>query len=78
VDSVVGDTVVLMNLDKLDYYGLNQVARRVWEIVNESPSTRDDIIRTLLEEFDVDEDTCRKEVDGFIREGVERGFLVTQ
>ena len=78
VDSVVADSVVLMNLDKLDYYALNDVGGRVWEIVGESPSTREEIVRILLNEFDVDEETCVADVNQFIDAALGQGFLTTK
>jgi hypothetical protein len=78
VDSVVGGSVVLMNLDNMDYFALNEVATRVWEIIGDKPSSREDIVSVLLEEFDVDEQTCVSEMDAFLGTSLEQGFLTTQ
>jgi hypothetical protein len=78
VDSVVADSVVLMNLDKLDYYALNEVAGRVWDIVGVTPSTQEDIVQVLLDEFDVDENACVAEVETFISDALEQGFLTVE
>jgi len=78
VDSKVGDEVVLMNLDQLDYYAMNPVAARVWDIIGDASRTREEICQKVLEEYDVDASTCDAAVERFLGEAVDRGFLTTQ
>lgn len=57
--------VVMMNLDKGQYFMMNQVGSRIWEIIKE-PSTVNNIINTLLGEFQVEKHQCKENVVEFL------------
>lgn len=57
--------VVMMNLDKGQYFMMNQVGSRIWEIIKE-PSTVNNIINTLLGEFQVEKNQCKENVVEFL------------
>jgi Coenzyme PQQ synthesis protein D (PqqD) len=57
------------------YLGLNEVGRRVWELI-ETPRDVADVCRTLETEFDVAPEICRAEVETFLNELVENGAAV--
>lgn len=48
----VGDELVLLDLDKENYYGLNPVGARLMQLA-ESGATLQEIVERLLTEFDV-------------------------
>jgi len=54
----LGEEAVLLHLDSEEYYGLNSVALRTWEILLEQQS-EEKTIALLLEEFDIDEATLK-------------------
>ncbi|MPQ44225.1 lasso peptide biosynthesis PqqD family chaperone [Clostridium tarantellae] len=56
---------VMMNLDKGQYFMLNEVASRIWDITDE-PTKVSEIISTLLEEYEIDNETCEKTVIEFL------------
>lgn len=49
----------MMDLDKGKYYILNGVGSRIWDIIS-SPSSVKDIVLKLMEEYDVDQETCEQ------------------
>lgn len=57
--------VVMMNLDKGQYFMMNQVGSRIWEIIKE-PSTVNNIINTLIGEFQVEKNQCKENVVEFL------------
>ena len=59
-----GEAVVL-NLTNGNYYGLNAVGRSIWKVL-QSPVTTEEIECSLLHDFDVDQETCRREVSAFL------------
>lgn len=61
---VQGETV-LLSLERQSYFGLKNVARRIWELLQE-PQTLATLCDQLRAEFDVPEDTCREEVATFL------------
>ena len=56
---------VMMNLDKGQYFMMNEVGSRIWEIISE-PINVKDIIETLRSEYEVDEETCKCTVIDFL------------
>lgn len=56
---------VMMNLDKGQYFMMNEVGSRVWEII-EKPIKVNEIISTLTNEYDVDSKTCEDTVIDFL------------
>lgn len=56
---------VMMNLDKGEYFMMNEVGSRIWEIINE-PINVKTIIDTLRCEYEVDEETCKDTVVEFL------------
>jgi hypothetical protein len=77
VDAIVGDDTVVMNVDQLDYFSMNPVASRIWEILGEGDRTREEICDILLDEYDVDRRQCEQSLDSFLEEGIRREFIVT-
>lgn len=63
--SDIDDQVVMMDLDSGDYFELNTVGTRIWELL-ETPTNVNDLVKTLLSEFDIAEDVCRTETEDFI------------
>ncbi len=75
VDATVDSELVVMNIQSLDYYRFNPVARRIWELVGEGPISEDALCSTLMEEYEVDEEECRQAVVEFVDEAMSRGFV---
>ena len=56
---------VMMNLDKGEYFMMNEVGSRIGEIISEPINVRR-IIDTLRSEYEVDEETCKDTVVEFL------------
>lgn len=67
-DQVSGDLdgrVVLLSIENGEYYNMNEVGTRVWELL-ERPHTVSALIEALLAEFEVEPATCEREVMEFL------------
>lgn len=64
-DTNIDGETVMMDIEKGEYYALNEVGTRIWELTREKIKIND-IISTLLDEYDVNEHQCRKSIMGFI------------
>jgi hypothetical protein len=69
-------STLLLNVTTGLYHGLNPVAARIWDLLAE-PIDEDGLVATLVAEFDVAEEDCRREVAAFLSGLHERG-LVTE
>jgi hypothetical protein len=65
---------VLLNLDTETYFGLDDVGTRMWAVLAEA-ATVGQAYEILLEEFDVDPDTLRKDLGALVDQLVEKGLF---
>lgn len=65
---------VMMDMEKGKYLMLNEVATRIWDIVEEVKSI-DEIINILLEEYEIEKKTCEEQVVTFIQQLVDSNLL---
>ena len=61
----LGDEAVILHLKSEQYFGLDLVGTRFWEIMTEKGNL-EDTISVLLEEFEVDEATLRTDLEELI------------
>ena len=74
LSSEVGDDIVLLNLASGNYFGLGGVAARMWNLLVTQAST-DDIVNTIVREYEVDYDRAREDLTALMRELAEEGLL---
>ncbi|PON12443.1 PqqD family protein [Candidatus Entotheonella serta] len=67
LSSQVDDDLVLMSIENDQYYGMDSVSRRIWELVAE-PRVVADVCDQLLSEYRVEPDTCQREVVTYIQQ----------
>lgn len=70
----VGEELVMMHADKINYIGLSEVGARIWELI-ETPRDVAAICAQLQQEYDVTPDVCRAEVESFLNELVKHGAI---
>lgn len=66
--------VVMMNLDKGKYYALDAVGSRIWTLI-ETPQSVGAVVQSIVMEYEVEEQTCMKDVLVFINRLSEQGLL---
>ncbi|MEI8355126.1 MAG: lasso peptide biosynthesis PqqD family chaperone [Deltaproteobacteria bacterium] len=74
VASDIDDEKVMMSVEKGQYYSLDPIGSRVWELI-EGPVKVSDLIDALLTKYDVDRETCEQDVLAFLEELREDGIL---
>lgn len=70
----LGGETVLLNLANESYFGLNEVGTRIWQVLAETNSAND-VIKCLVDEYEVSEDQLRIDVEKLIGELVAGGLL---
>jgi len=66
--------IVVLSIDKGEYYQLNGAGSRIWELV-EAPIKVSDLIDHLPEEFDVRRAACEPQVLDFLRKMLAEGLI---
>jgi hypothetical protein len=64
-DSEIDGEKVMMDIERGQYYMLNDVASRIWTIIEDDICIKD-VINLLLKEYDINEETCTKSVLEFL------------
>jgi Coenzyme PQQ synthesis protein D (PqqD) len=75
--SELKDEGVILSLKNGKYYGLNEVGRSIWQII-QSPVTVSEIQTAILEEYEIDEISCREEVITFLKQMIKEELVEIQ
>ncbi len=72
--TAMDNELVMMSMDKGEYYGLNSIATTIWLFL-EQPLSLTELINRLVEEYEVDRETCMKDVIPFLEELSQRNVI---
>jgi hypothetical protein len=67
VASKIDNEIVMMSIENGEYYGLDEVGSRIWELIAK-PIVVEELIIALLDEFEVERQDCEKETFEFLEE----------
>jgi len=73
---VSGETV-LLDLDSENYFGLDEVGTRIWQLIRESGDLQV-IYNTLLEEYEVEEERLQADLTTLLGEIADLGLVTLQ
>ena len=67
-------SAILLNLNSGSYYELNDVAHLIVQNLNDFIGFNE-IKQIIIENFDIEEDRCEKDILSFLQDLIERDFL---
>ncbi len=70
----VADEAVLLNINDNHYYGLDDIAARIWTLLMECGEV-DAVVARMLQEYAVDEATLRTDISALLVELEKRGLI---
>jgi hypothetical protein len=68
--------LVLLDTETEHYYGLDEVGKTIWETIAHHKGDIEAVIADLLEMYEVDEATLRRDMENFLNQ-LEQNGLVT-
>jgi DNA-directed RNA polymerase delta subunit len=71
----LGEETVMMDINNGDYLGINSVGTDIWNLLNE-PISVQDLIKKLLELYDVSEEECATEINSFLSRMNQQNMLI--
>ncbi len=74
LESSVDDEIILLSMAKSKYYGMDPVAGRIWELLDNVISIQD-IITVLMDEFEVSRIDCENDVMLFLNNLIEEHLV---
>ena len=72
--SKTDENAILLNLNSGSYYELNDVAHLIVQNLNDFIGFNE-IKKIIIENFDIEEDRCEKDILSFLQNLIERDFL---
>lgn len=75
--TVIDGEVGLMNITTGKYFALNSVGSDIWNLL-EKPMSLHDLIQALLKEYEIDGETCEKEIRPFAERLVDEGIVIAK
>jgi hypothetical protein len=69
-----GEETVILNVSDGKYYGLENVGARLWTLLGK-PVTVGALIGTLVAEYEVDPERCRRDVSDLLRRLEAQGLI---
>lgn len=72
--SKTDENAILLNLNSGSYYELNDVAHIIVQNLNDFIGFNE-IKQIIIENFDIEEDRCEKDILSFLKDLIERDFL---
>ena len=76
LSSKIDEEVILMSFEADSYFGIDPVGSRIWELLSEKPASINELVLLLVDEYEVDEETCRKQVQIFIDEMYTKKIII--
>lgn len=64
----------MLNADRGEYFGISGVGKRIWELI-EQPTTVDRLVEMVVDEYDVDAETCREDTRLFLSQMLGAGLV---
>lgn len=77
VSTGISDEVVILNSDTGKYHSLRGVAADIWSLIQE-PTTVATVLDSLLQKYDIDPDTCGRDLTEFLSHLVTEGLVTIQ
>lgn len=75
VTNEVDGELVMMSIENGEYYGLDEIGSRIWELI-ETPLSVKELVTKLTEEFEVTEEECLADTLDFISELNEKNLVL--
>jgi len=74
---VIDGSAFVVAIDQQNLLELNEVGTLLWERLEE-PATVEGLVAAVAEEFDVQDDVARQDVQAFLDKLLERGVIVRE
>jgi hypothetical protein len=73
----IEDELVALNLETSFYYGVDGIGTQIWRLLIDENMTMAGACNKLREEYDVDAETCQREVRAFVERLIDAKLLET-
>ena len=75
--NVIDDEVVMLSIENSEYYGMEKVGSRIWELL-EKPLSFGELVEYLMDEYDITKEKCIEDSVSFLEDLVEKKLIETK
>ena len=75
--SKIDEEVIMLNVNNGEYYALNDVASRIWEMID-TPLKVADLIAKLTEEYEIDKKTCNQDTLNCLEDFKNKSIIIIE
>lgn len=75
VETEIDGELILMHIDTGSFFSMESTGHKVWKLLDKYENT-DDIIKYILDHYGASKDNCADEVENFILDLDNAGFVV--
>lgn len=75
VTSNIDGEIVMMSVDNGEYYGLDEIGSRIWDLLENSISI-EQLVDQLTEEFDVAKEDCINDTFEFLKDLLNKNLIL--
>ncbi|MBN2215132.1 MAG: lasso peptide biosynthesis PqqD family chaperone [Bacteroidales bacterium] len=72
--SEIDGEVLMLSIENSEYYGMDKVGSRIWQLLEE-PLSFKQLIGILMDEYEVTEEQCTKDTRKFIEQLMEKELV---
>jgi len=76
VASEIDGEAVILDIDSGQFFQLNKIGSRIWDALA-TPKTMRELCRLMQDAFDVDPETCRHDIAGFVGQMTHHGLVTS-
>jgi hypothetical protein len=73
--SLLGEEIVMMNLETGDFVTMNNVGAQIWEL-SENPVPVSDLVKKLQEIYTIPQDQCLTETSEFLQQSANQKMFI--
>lgn len=74
ISSEVENELVMMSLKNGKYYGMDSIGKDIWKLT-EQPVKVKEVYNQLQKEYEIDQETCEKDVNAFLTQLKEQELI---
>jgi hypothetical protein len=75
VTSNIDGEIVMMSVDNGEYYGLDEIGSRIWDLLENTISV-ENLVEKLTEEFEVEKGDCMNDTIEFLKELLSKNLIL--
>ena len=69
--------VVMLSIENSEYYGMDKVGSRIWELL-EQPHSFKNLVARLMDEYEISEQQCNEDTLAFVKKLTDKKLIETE